>query len=68
MPSSKYRFSEQNACDHKIVHATDSHAIGELRVKPSSLLWKPKGQHQYYSATLDEFTDWIMENGKLVDK
>jgi hypothetical protein len=68
MPASKYRFSEQNAYDHKIVDAEDGHVIGELRVKPSSLLWKAKGAHQYLSAPLDEFTDWITANGKAVDK
>jgi hypothetical protein len=29
MPSSKYRFLEQDACDHKIVDATDGDVIGE---------------------------------------
>ena len=68
MPASKYRFSEQNACNHKIVDASDGHVIGELRVKPSSLLWKAKGQHQYHSVSLNQVANWILSNGRAVDK
>lgn len=42
--------------------------IGELRIKPSSILWKAKGARRYHSIPLDDFADWIRANGKEVDK
>lgn len=67
MPGSKYHFVENEAYDHRI-GSDDEGIIGVLRVKPSSVLWKPKGAHQFYSVTLDAFREWIKTEGKLVDK
>ncbi len=68
MPASKYKFLDPSSFDHAIGDADDGSKIGELRVKPSSVLWKGKGQHQYHSVSLDDFITWITQNGKLVDK
>ena len=69
MPASKYEFLEPESYDHKIGDAAACGGkIGELRIKPSSILWKPKGKHQFFSAPLDKFRKWIEANGKLVDK
>lgn len=68
MPKSVYKFQEQTACDHRIVEAGNGSVIGELRVKPSSLLWKSKGEHQYRSVGLGEFVDWIKHAGKPASK
>lgn len=37
----------------------DGTRIGVIRIKPSSVLWKPSGVQQFYRVTLDEFIDWI---------
>ena len=36
--------------------------IGSLRIKPSSLLWKPSGARKYYAVPLERFTDWIVSS------
>jgi len=33
--------------------------IGTIRVKPSSILWKPAGQRQFHAVALDAFASWI---------
>jgi len=33
--------------------------VGTIRVKPSTVLWKPAGQRQFYAVALDEFAEWI---------
>ena len=68
MPASKYEFKAQTACDHEIQDANGGGKIGELRVKPSSILWKSKGQQDYRSVPLDDFIKWIESEGKLVSK
>ena len=39
--------------------ASTGETIGTIRIKSSSVLWKPKDQHEYYSVTLDAFAGWI---------
>ena len=68
MPTSKYKFSEPICYDHVIMDANGGGKIGELRIKPSSILWKEKGAHKYRSASLDDFAAWIHRNGNEVDK
>jgi hypothetical protein len=66
MPPSKYKFLEPVSYDHLIGESPSGGKIGEIRIKPSSLLWKPKGQQKYYSASLDDFAEWIVKFGKQV--
>lgn len=33
--------------------------LGTVRLKPSSVLWKPTGAHKFYSVALNDFTAWI---------
>ena len=49
------------APDHieQVYEDADRDMIGTLRIKPSGLAWKPKGQHKFYSVNLDAFADWI---------
>ena len=37
----------------------DGTRIGVIRIKPSSVLWKPSGERQFYSITLERFEKWI---------
>jgi hypothetical protein len=66
MPPSKYKFLEPDSYDFEIGDATTGNKIGEIRIKPSSILWKPKGKQKYSAISLDEFAEWITTNGKLV--
>ena len=68
MPKSKNRFVQPMSYDFVIEAADGSRKIGELRIKPSSILWKPKSAQQYRSVTLEDFELWIVAQGKLVDK
>ena len=68
MPASKYQFNSPTSYDHEISDANGGGKIGELRLKPSSILWKSKGKQQYRSIPLDDFILWIEEKGKLVAK
>jgi hypothetical protein len=71
MPASKYKFLEPEAYDHWIGTAADDATVGALRVKPSTILWKPKGakgKTPWFSATIDEFAEWIKIKNYKVSK
>jgi len=54
----KNQFAGPNHFQETILRQ-DRSKIGAIRIKPSSVLWKPSGQTQFYCVTLDEFVDWI---------
>jgi len=37
--------------------------VGDIRVKPSGVLWSPKGAHSWFKVDLDKFRDWMEKNG-----
>lgn len=66
-------FREQISYDHEIIDpagkgAKKEQKIGTIRVKPNNILWKKKGQQDWYGVTLKEFSDWIEETGKKQSK
>ncbi len=42
--------------------------IGTIRVKPSTILWKPAGQQKFYAVTLDTFAKWITSAGANAER
>ena len=71
MPASRYKFLEQEAYDHEIGNADNDTAVGTLRVKPSTILWKPKGakgKNPWFSVDLDELAAWIKTKNYRVSK
>jgi len=42
--------------------------IGEIRVKPSGILWKAKGKHDWMGVTIEQFSEFAEENGKSQKK
>ena len=54
----KNQFARQKLVDEAILNQ-DGSRIGLIRIKPSSVLWKPKSEQQFYCVRLDEFSDWI---------
>ena len=55
----KNRFRSPEFIEQTIV---DEHreVVGTIRIKPTSVLWKPKGAYSFYAVKLGEFTSWIM--------
>ncbi|MBI4299352.1 MAG: hypothetical protein HY666_06300 [Chloroflexi bacterium] len=54
----KNKFNEPKFIETTILDSNGA-VVGAIRVKPSTILWRPKGEHQYFSIGLDIFTDWI---------
>jgi hypothetical protein len=42
--------------------------VGNVRIKPSGILWKPKGKHKWYGVAIDKFAEFAEEHGKLQQK
>jgi hypothetical protein len=53
--------------DFEIVDA-DGAKVGEVRVKPSGILWKPKHSRKWFGIDLDTFASYMQQNGKEQDK
>lgn len=60
---SKNNFRPEKFYDFEIVDE-GSRVIGKIRVKPSSMLWKSKGSHNWLGVSLGKFADFMIENGK----
>ena len=61
MPGSVNVFGEQESYNRTIYERANWEKIGGLRVKPSSILWKLKGGHKYFSVSLDEFALFVID-------
>ena len=59
MPIYNNEFTTSTYFQETIRDASTGETVGTIRIKPSSVLWKPKDQHEYYSVTLDAFAGWI---------
>lgn len=68
MPASTNKFLAPTSYDHEIGDAGTGKKVGELRIKPSSILWKGKSEQKYRSVSLKDFIDWIETAGTLVKK
>jgi hypothetical protein len=60
VPKYKNAFRSPDFREETIIDENNT-IIGAVRLKPSSILWKPKGGQKYFSVTLKEFTDWISD-------
>lgn len=61
MPRYLNSFKSPDHREETIVVIETGAVVGTIRVKPSSLLWKPTGQHKFYAVSLDKFTSWITD-------
>jgi hypothetical protein len=48
--------------DHQVL-AKDGTVVGMVRIKPSGLLWCPKGKHSWHRVTLEQFAQFAVEHG-----
>ena len=60
MPLYKNKFRSPDHIEETIVDENNN-VIGTLRIKPSGILWKPKGKQKFYAVTLDQFREWITD-------
>jgi hypothetical protein len=49
------------------IHEGDA-KIGTIRVKPSGILWAPKGKHSWFKVSIEEFADFAEKLNKSVKK
>ena len=60
MPSYKNQFRAPDYAE-QILEDETGNMLGTLRLKPSGVCWKPKGQQKFYTKSLDDFEQWIMD-------
>ena len=60
-------FRSQKFYDLEVVTDTGE-VVGNVRVKPSGVLWAPKGSHFWYGLTLAEFAKFALDKGKKQKK
>jgi hypothetical protein len=60
------KFKEKNFEDFEILN--DSEKVGDIRVKPSGVLWSPRGSHKWFRVNLKTFADFMEKNGTEQDK
>jgi len=61
MPTYNNELERPHHLEGTILEKATGKTIGTIRVKPSRILWKPKGQTKYYNVSLDKFVDWIQD-------
>ncbi|MBI5894048.1 MAG: hypothetical protein HZB79_10480 [Deltaproteobacteria bacterium] len=42
--------------------------VGEIRVKPSGILWSPKGAHKWHGVDINTFAQFMQDSGKIQKK
>jgi hypothetical protein len=70
MPGYRNSFRVPEVLEAEIVNEKGA-IIGTIRVKPTSILWRTKGQHSFLSVPLDRFIQWIEDpqtSAKTVSK
>ena len=60
MPEYRNKFGSPTHIDHTILGPTGE-VKWKLRIKPSGLSWRPKGQQKFYGVSLSKFRKWITD-------
>ncbi|MCK1577752.1 hypothetical protein [Bradyrhizobium sp. 174] len=64
-----YAFKRPESQDYTIVDETDDDkVVGKVRIKPSGVLWSPKGGHRWFKVSLTDFAAFAEAKGKLQKK
>jgi hypothetical protein len=58
MPNHKNSFTSPDFVEETVVDETGA-KLGTIRIRPSSVLWKPVNKRKFYSVSLKAFTTWI---------
>ena len=64
---SKNNFKPEKFYDFEIVNEK-SRVIGKIRVKPSGILWKSKGSHDWHGVDLESFATFMKDNGRKLKR
>jgi hypothetical protein len=56
-------FAPKKYEEHTLVDS-EGKTVGHIRVKPSGVLWSPKGGKDWYGISLAEFAAYVEANGK----
>jgi hypothetical protein len=59
-------FRASECADYTIMD--DGEVFGEVRLKPSGVLWRLKGRHSWYGVTIEAFADYARQNGRTQRK
>lgn len=46
----------------------DGAVVGTVRIKPSGILWSPKGRHSWFGLTVEQFANLAEAQGKKQKK
>jgi hypothetical protein len=57
------QFASRKFEDFEILDGS-KHKIGEVRVKPSGVLWAPRGAQKWFRVDLDTFAKFMEANGR----
>jgi hypothetical protein len=60
MPKYKNAFKSPDFLEETIVNDKGD-VVGTIRIKPSSVLWRPSGKHKFLAVPLDRFKAWITD-------
>ena len=60
MPTYKNKFAAPAYIEESVVNE-NGNAVGKIRIKPSGILWKPKGQQKFYAVPLAKFIAWVTD-------
>ena len=63
----KNRFQPSKFHEHKIVSSSGS-VVGHIRVKPSGVLWAPKGAKTWYGLSIRRFGALMESEGRTQKK
>jgi len=67
MPKYSNRFQESAYYEHVIVDE-DGSRVGTIRIKPVSVLWKPKNKQNFYKVKLERFDELMEAHGVVVSR
>jgi hypothetical protein len=68
MPDYKNKFESPTYIEESILDGNTGNKIGTIRIKLSSISWKPKGQHKFYYVSTDDFARWITDSNTNAER
>jgi len=61
MAEFRFKFVAPKEIREAIIKRESGEPYGKIRIKPSTVLWKPTRAQKYYSVSLEEFATWITD-------
>lgn len=62
MPRYSNRFDAPEYRAELIRKVDDDSVVGEIRISPVTVKWRPKNKGKYYGVPLDKFVAWITDD------